>query len=81
MSPEQQRLSQLISGIATALFALVVALSEKTVLQLEDYRATLHRLWDEMPADDAGGGAGFVFERLIDLLNQEVERRKQQGSE
>jgi hypothetical protein len=76
MSPEQKRSSEITAGLASALFALVETLDEKGVIRFEDYRATLHRLWDEMPEDDAGSGTGFVFERLIDLLNTAVAQRK-----
>jgi hypothetical protein len=74
---QQQRMSEVIAGIVSALFALVSVLDEKGLVPFEDYRAKLHEYSDEMPEEDADSGTGFVFERLIDLLNVAVAQRRQ----
>jgi hypothetical protein len=48
-------------GLAAALIGLVETLDKNGVMRLEDYRATPHRYWNEMPEDEAGGGAGFLL--------------------
>jgi hypothetical protein len=72
----QPTVLELLSGFSAALMGLVDTLNQKGVISCEDYRSTLLRLWDEMPSEDAGGGAGFLFERLIDLLNDHVPQHK-----
>jgi hypothetical protein len=67
--------AEIIFGVTSAVLALADALDDKGVLTLEDYRASLLRLWEQMPDDDAGSGSGFVFETLIDLLNAAITQR------
>jgi len=43
---------QLIFGLTVSLLALVETLDKKGVISAEDYRATVARLWDEMPEAD-----------------------------
>jgi hypothetical protein len=73
--PSQDSTGGALSGLAAALFALAMTLDKKKVISLEDYRDTLVGLWDGMPEEDAGSGTGFVFERLLDLLNEVIAQR------
>lgn len=56
------------AGQCAIVAALVIALHENGVLPLGRYSDTLHRLWMEMPEDEAVGEAGAVVERVLDLL-------------
>ena len=57
------------SGIATALAALALALEEKGALRKSDYSDALHRLWDDLPEDEAVGESGAVIQKVLDVLS------------
>ena len=75
------QLSKPASGASesTALVMAIVLLAErldhKGLVTFEDYRTRLRQLWDQMPADDAGSGAGAVFEKLISVLNDAISKK------
>lgn len=64
------------SAVAIALAALVDTLDQAGVLPMERYRDTLRELWDQMPEADAAGADGFVFERLIDYMNDRIAKKQ-----
>ena len=57
-----------LAGQRAVVAALVIALQESGVLAPGRYRDALHRLWTEMPDDEAEGEAGAVIEQMLDLL-------------
>lgn len=59
---------QSAAGQCATVAALVIALQENGVLPLGRYSDALHRLWLEMPEDEAVGESGAVVERVLDLL-------------
>jgi len=56
------------SGIAMSLAALALALEENGAIRKRDYRDALHRLWDDMPEDEAVGESGAVIRKVLDVL-------------
>ncbi len=68
--------ADMFNGTISALAALAVALDDRNVLQKQRYVDVLRNWWDQMTEDDAGGGPGFVFERLIDLLSTPLGQPK-----
>ncbi|HET9718388.1 MAG TPA: hypothetical protein VFP60_19640 [Pseudolabrys sp.] len=67
--------SEIVGTIPVLIVALVDCLDQRGILSFEDYRDNLLRLYDQMGSEDASSGYGFVFERMLDTLNEAIARR------
>jgi len=63
------------TALVMAIVLLTECLDQKGLVKFEDYRTRLREVWDQMPADDAGSGAGAVFEKLISVLNEVISKK------
>lgn len=63
-----QYVCEVAAGQSAIVAALVIALQESGILPQGRYSDVLHRLWGEMPEEEAVGEAGAVIERVLDLL-------------
>lgn len=68
MSASENECHEMATGHCAVLAALVIALDESGVMPKEVYSDALHRLWQDMPEDEAIGEAGAVIERVLDML-------------
>jgi hypothetical protein len=59
---------EMMRGHCVTVAALVIALDECGVVPRSRYNEALHRLWREMPEEEAVGEAGAVIEQVLDLL-------------
>ena len=57
---------EMMQGHCATVAALVIALDECGVVPKNRYTDVLHRLWQEMPEEEAVGEAGTVIERVLD---------------
>ena len=70
MTEQSKKASEVLTGLTSALLVLVDTLEELEIPVRRRYRDNMARLWDEMPEELAQGGEGYIFERLIDRLNE-----------
>lgn len=56
-------------AVAFLVLSLVQVLKNKGVIQFSDYRSEVLGQYEELSGDEVGGGAGAVFETVLQMLN------------
>jgi hypothetical protein len=70
--------TEAITALIAAMLALANALDQKGALSFEEFRDALLSMYKEMPAEDASGDAGHIFDGMLSQLERAIRMRKRQ---